>query len=199
MDWTYSTVPLSKYTMVKFHSEKEKKHHVEDSKKHSNEYIYHTYNIGNYSCYSTFLAPVEEKFKDEKVEEIWKMNFDGTHLRFGKGDGIVITSPRGQVFNFAFRLEFEATNNVSEYEALLLGLEIAKELGFKMLNIRVESDLIIHQIQNHFSCKCKRLKKHRNVVWDTMGFFDALNLTSIHRDQNSLANKLAVAYSTLQP
>ena len=32
-----------------------------------------------------------------------------------------------------------------------------------------------------------------------MEFFDALNLTSIHRDQNSLAYKLAVAYSTLQP
>ena len=32
-----------------------------------------------------------------------------------------------------------------------------------------------------------------------MEYFDALNLTSIHRDENSLADKLAVAASTLQP
>ena len=36
-------------------------------------------------------------------------------------------------------------------------------------------------------------------MWDTMEFFDALNLTSIHRDQNSLADKIVVAASTLQP
>ena len=71
------------------------------------------------------------------------MNFDRAYSRAGKGDGIVITSPKGKVFNFAFRLEFEATNNVAEYEALLLGLEITKDMGIQMLNIRVESDLII--------------------------------------------------------
>ena len=42
MDCTYATVPLSKDTMVKLHSEKEKKHHVENPKKPSNEYVYHT-------------------------------------------------------------------------------------------------------------------------------------------------------------
>ena len=115
------------------------KYHVGNPKKPSNEYVYHTDSLGNYSCYSTFLAPVKEKLKDETVDEIWKMNFDGTHSRSGKGAGVVITSPRGQVFNFSFRMEFEATNNVAECEALLLGLEIAKEMGIKMLNIRGES------------------------------------------------------------
>ena len=41
------------------------------------------------------------------------MNFDGAHSRYGKGSRVVVTSPRGKKFNFAFRLEFEATNNVS--------------------------------------------------------------------------------------
>ena len=36
-------------------------------------------------------------------------------------------------------------------------------------------------------------------MWNTIEFFDALNLTSIHRDQNSLADKIVVAASTLQP
>ena len=73
-----------------------------------------------------------------------------------------MTSPKGQVFSFSFRLEFEATNNVAEYEALLLGLEIDKDMGIKMLNIRGDSNLITLQVKNHFSCKCKMLKKYRN-------------------------------------
>ena len=127
------------------------------------------------------------------------MNFDGAHSRAGKGAGVVITSPKGKIFNFAYRLEFEATNNVVEYEALLLGLETAKDMGIKMLSISGDSDLIILQIKNEFACKCKRLKRYRNAVWDMMEYFDALNLISIPRDENSLADKLAVATSTLHP
>ena len=127
------------------------------------------------------------------------MNFDDAHSKFGKGAGVVITSSKGKIFNFAYRLEFEATNNVVEYEAHSLGLETTKDMGIKMLSISDDSDLIILQVKNEFACKCKRLKKYRNAIWDTMEHFDALNLTSIHRDENSLADKLAVAASTLQP
>ena len=54
MDWTYATVPLSEDTMVKLHSEKENKHNVENPKNPSNEYVYNTYFLGNYSFFSTF-------------------------------------------------------------------------------------------------------------------------------------------------
>ena len=76
------------------------------------------------------------------------MNFDGAYSRAGKGDGIVITSPKGKVFNFAFRLEFEATNNVAEFEALLLGIEIAKDMGIKLLSIKGDSDLTVQQVKD---------------------------------------------------
>ena len=99
------------------------------------------------------MAPLKEKIKYEKVDEIWRMNFDDAHSRAGKGAGVVITSPKGKIFNFAFRLEFEPTNNVAEYEALLLGLETSKDMGIKMLSISVDSDLIIIQVKNEFACK----------------------------------------------
>ena len=53
------------------------------------------------------------------------MYFDGTFSKAGKGEGIVIISPSNKIYNFAFRLEFQASNNVAKYEALFLGLEIA--------------------------------------------------------------------------
>jgi ribonuclease HI len=94
----------------------------------------------------------------------------------GKGAGIVLKSPTGQSYNFSFRLEFDATNNVAEYEALLLGLEIAKDMGVKILNIKGDSDLVILQVKNKFACKSERLKRYRNVIWDTIEWFDALDL-----------------------
>ena len=42
------------------------------------------------------------------------MYFDGAYSKSGKGAGIVIISPSNKIYNFAFRLEFEASNNVAE-------------------------------------------------------------------------------------
>ena len=68
-----------------------------------------------------------------------------------------------------------------------------------MLNIKGDSDLIVLYIKNQYQCKNERLRKHRNSTWDTMEWFDALNIQKIHREMNGLADKLEVATSTLQP
>ena len=143
------------------------------------------------------MDPLKEKIKDEKVDEIWRMNFDGAHSRVGKGAGAIITSSKGKTFNFAYRLEFEATNNVAEYEALLHGLEMARDMGIKIFNIKGDSDLIIFQVKGQFACKCQRLKRYSNAVWGSMEFFDALNIVAIPREHNNMADQLAVAASTL--
>ena len=44
-----------------------------------------------------------------------------------------------------------------------------------------------------------KVRKYRNAIWDTMEFFDALNLIDIHIDENSMTDKLAVAASNLHP
>ena len=80
----------------------------------------------------------------------------------------------------------------------MLGLEACKGMGIKLLNIKGDSDLIVSQVKGQFACKSERLKRYRNVVWDIMEFFEALNLIAISRDLNSEADKLAVAASTLQ-
>ena len=48
-------------------------------------------------------------------------------------------------------------------------------------------------------CKSDRLRKYRNAIWDTMDWFDELNLQKIPREMNGLAYKLAIEASTLQP
>jgi ribonuclease HI len=156
--------------------------------------------MGNFSTCSSFLAPTEEKFKYEKVSnKAWKMNFDGAHSRSGKEAWIVLKSPTGKTFNFSYRLEFDATNNVAEYDALFLGLEIAKDMGIEILNVKGDSDLVILQVKNKYACKSERLRRYRNAIWDVIELFDAMDLIAIPRDQNNLADSLAVAASSLQP
>jgi len=43
----------------------------------------------------------------------------------------------------AFRLNFKCTNNMVEYEALILGLQLVRKLGAKRVSIMVDSELII--------------------------------------------------------
>ena len=81
----------------------------------------------------------------------------------------------------------------------MIGLEIAKDMGVKILNIKGDSDLIIFQVKNQYASKSQHLKKYRNAIWDTLECFDSLDITSIPRDHNSLTDNLAIAASTLQP
>jgi ribonuclease HI len=61
-------------------------------------------------------------------------------------------------------LEFEAMYNMAEYEALLLGLNMAKDMGIKILKIQGNSNLVILQVKNQFACKNDKLKRYRNDV-----------------------------------
>ena len=114
------------------------------------------------------MSPIKENIKNENIDEFWKMYFDGDYSKARKGVGITIISPSNKIYKFAFILEFEASNNVAEYEALFLGLETAKDMGIKMLNIKGDSYLVILQLKNQYQCKSDRLRKYRNSIWDTM-------------------------------
>lgn len=148
MDLSYATIPVSENSFVKLQREKERKYHIKDPKDPMIEFLCEMSEMGNYSICSNFLLPAKEKFKEEKVEQIWKMYFDGGCSKYGKGVGIVLISPSKKVHHFDFILEFDATNNISEYEALLISLEVAKDMGIQILNIKGDSNLIIIQVKN---------------------------------------------------
>ena len=160
-NFSYATIPSLYGSMVRLNREIERKYHVGDPNNPSNELKYKSEEIGNYVVFSNFLGPLEEKVKEEKLCEIWHMHFDGSYSRSGKGVGIVIKSPSAQEFTFAYRLKFDATNNVAEYEALLLGLEICKDMGVKLLSIKGDSDLVVSQVKNKFACWSVRLRRYR--------------------------------------
>jgi ribonuclease HI len=59
------------------------------------------------------------------------MYFDGSYTLKGVGAGVVLIPPEGDVLKYAMQLEFSATNNIAEYEGLVNGLRLAKDLGIR--------------------------------------------------------------------
>ena len=71
------------------------------------------------------------------------MHFDGSKMRTGLGAGIVLTSPKGGKLRYALQIHFAASNNVAEYEALIHGLRLAKELGIRRILCYGDSVLVV--------------------------------------------------------
>ena len=80
---------------------------------------------------------------EEVTTMIWTMYFDGATTHNLEGVGVVLISPSKENIHLSYKLDFKTTNNIAEYEALLLGVKAAKEMGIMCINIVGDADLII--------------------------------------------------------
>ncbi|XP_017434643.1 uncharacterized protein LOC108341478 [Vigna angularis] len=71
----------------------------------------------------------------------WLLNVDGSSDKRGGGAGIVLEGPNGLVTEQAITCRFPSSNNQAEYEALIAGLTLAKELAVARLECRMDSQL----------------------------------------------------------
>ena len=83
---------------------------------------------------------------------IWTLFFDGSRSKDGAGAGCVLIDPKGTKTMIACILEFECTNNVVEYEALVQGLRKAIDLGEKAIECVGDLEIIIKQVRNQIHC-----------------------------------------------
>jgi ribonuclease HI len=99
----------------------------------------------------------------------------------------------------SFKLDFQVTNNIAEYEAFLLGLNAAKEMKIKRLQAYGDDYLIIQQVNKSFQAKHVRLKSYRDEVLNVIVAFTEFKISYIPRAMNQLADSLAVSVSTFIP
>nr|GEW87618.1 reverse transcriptase domain-containing protein [Tanacetum cinerariifolium] len=81
-----------------------------------------------------------------------KLVLDLVHAN-GSRAGLILTNPEGVEFTYALRFRFDATNNEAEYEALIVGLRIAKQMGIKNLQANVDSCLVANQVNEMYVAK----------------------------------------------
>jgi ribonuclease HI len=102
----------------------------------------------------------------------------------------VASSPEGEQLGERNGFIGEATNNVAEYRALLLGLELARELGASEVELINDSELVSRQIGGEYKVKHAGLKPLFLEAMRTLRDFDAWAVRSVRREQNERADEL---------
>jgi ribonuclease HI len=74
---------------------------------------------------------------------MWKMFFDGASSSEGARARVVFISPCQEVVSLSYKLEFEVTNNMVDYESLVLGMRAVKEMGIEEITIFEDIELVI--------------------------------------------------------
>jgi ribonuclease HI len=106
------------------------------------------------------------------------------------GIGVVITDPGAGELARANDYIGEATNNEAEYEALLLGLDRARALGSREVEIVNDSQLVERQVRGEYRVKKAELRVLRERVIEALKAFDRWSIRSVPREENELADFL---------
>ncbi|XP_076896342.1 uncharacterized protein LOC143549298 [Bidens hawaiensis] len=138
---------------------------------------------------ATTLAPPEQG-------QVWSLFTDGVSSSEGSGVGLRLVNPEGHEFTYAIKLDFKSTKNEAEYEAFLEGLRIAKKLGVKHLEARVDSMLIAGQINGAYEAKNDIMASYLTQAKDLIRQFSSFNIIHIKRNENKSADALSKLAST---
>jgi len=83
-----------------------------------------------------------------------------------------------------------ATNNQAEYEALIAGLEAARDYGYDEVHVRGDSELIVKQVRGEYDTNNPELREKRVTVHELLAAFDEWTLEYVPRDVNERADGL---------
>src|SRR3954471_8385440 len=128
----------------------------------------------------------------------WRMHFDGSKMKNGLGAGIVLTSPKGDQLYYVLQIHFAASNNVAEYETLVHGIKLAKEIGIRNIECFGDSDLVVQQCTGNWDAKDANMASYRFLVHQLIGYFEGCEFHHIPRANNEAADALSKLGSTRQ-
>ena len=80
----------------------------------------------------------------------WILNVDGSSRHTGVGVGLQLKALTGERVEQAIRLDFPASNNETEYEGILAGIDLAQSVSSEKLLIRSDSQLVVGQINGEY-------------------------------------------------
>ncbi|MGQ9687981.1 MAG: ribonuclease HI family protein [Desulfobaccales bacterium] len=107
------------------------------------------------------------------------------------GAGAVLYGPNGAKQAEESRYLGEATNNMAEYQALLLGLDLARNQGAKHLKVFSDSELLVRQLKGIYQVR----KAHLYPLWhqaqEKLQQFDSVEIYHVDRSLNFEADQLA--------
>ena len=114
--------------------------------------------------------------------------------------GASIQDDRGKELATVSQLLEKGTNNIAEYKAGIEGLKKAKSLGATEIELRMDSQLVVKQIDGRYGVKHPVLQTLHTEILTLLEAFDRHGVVHIPREENQRADELAnSAYGTSTP
>jgi hypothetical protein len=106
-------------------------------------------------------AQGEEAIKDAEACTVF---CDGSWGNFGAGAAAVLVAPSKVRICYAVKLDISCTNNIAEYEALLLGLRKLKAMGIRRAILKTDSQVFSGHVDKSSKARDPKLKKYLDTV-----------------------------------
>jgi len=116
---------------------------------------------------------------------------DGASSKRGSGAGIVLEGPDNFQVEMALRFEFKTSNNQAEYEALVAGLLLARDMGVENVVCKTDSQLSVGQVHGEYQVKDPLLMRYYHKVLNIMQCFTKAEMKYIPRELNMKADSLS--------
>ena len=105
--------------------------------------------------------------------------------------GLVLVSPERITIKKSLRLNFSATNNEAEYEALLMGMMMVQKMGGKAVEVFSDSKLVVGQVRGDLEACDSRMQVYLCQIKSIQENFEVFDLSHIPRSGNTHADLLA--------
>ncbi|KAL0403666.1 UNVERIFIED_CONTAM: Retrovirus-related Pol polyprotein from transposon gypsy [Sesamum radiatum] len=149
---------------------------------------------GRTSIKAQALADFIVEFTGEQIQEEkkgWLLHVDGSSNANNGGAGILLQGPDGIEIEVATRLSFPTTNNEAEYEAMVLGLQLAIEAGVREINVCTDSQLVAMQVEGSYETREQTIVQYLKKVKELVARFDKCVIQQIPRTENGRADVLS--------
>lgn len=107
--------------------------------------------------------------------------------------GAILYDPDGETVCEISEQIGETTNNVAEYAAVIMGLKAALELDVEAISVRLDSQLLVRQLEGRYKVKAAHLKPLHREAATLLADFEDVELVHVPREQNAVADALANA------
>ena len=114
----------------------------------------------------------------------WTLFFDNLSCKQGGGIGVIIISPRGSSFKFAYTIKPMTTNNQAEYEAIIKGLQLLQEVKADAIEIFRDSQLVVNKLIGLYECKDDMLRSYYEKCWSLIDEFAMVTIRHVPRAQD---------------
>ncbi|XP_015931831.1 uncharacterized protein LOC107458132 [Arachis duranensis] len=132
----------------------------------------------------------------EETGTRWRLHVDGASNQTSGGAGIILESPAGVIYEQSIKFEFPVSNNQAEYEALLGGLTLAREVGVTRLEVCSDSQVVTSQVNGSYQARDSLLQKYLEKVRELSKQFEEVTIQHVPREMNTRAYLLSKLAST---